>query len=681
MIAVIFLKGVTFSLRNTSDSAFSIDAASGEVTFSGSADSEGQSSYNFEVIATDVAGNSSEPLSVAVPVEEQGFEISSGSKVNADENIGENQPVYITEVLGTEQGDVITYSLPTSADVIGGFEQRFVKNDDGSITLQIYVSDTVSANYQDGIENFDLTLSYDISEISDVDLSVTSEATFSATNEIALVNYAIAALFFPNLYAIDSPLVELTFNLNADLASTSFTVSNGLINADSAYLDPSVSSFYYNNGFTVNETTGEVSLTENPDHETKIDYIFSVMATNTTTNETAVQSVNLQINDLDDSKPVITSGEIEVSVDENSGAQVIYTATADDSGDISDGFTFALTGSDASAFSIDEISGVVTLVVVPDFEAKSEYNFAVIAIDAAGNVSDPKELTLSVNNLDDTAPTVTSADDAGSVDENGSAQVVYSATADDGGDISEGVTFSLANDGDSAFSINAASGEVTFAGGADYEDKSEHSFRVIATDAAGNASDPYAVTLSVTNLDEVAPTINSGPDAISVDENGTAQVVYTATADDSGDFSEGVTFSLANDSDSAFSIDSVSGEVTFAGGADYEGKSEYIFSIIATDAAGNVSEPHAVSMQVTNVDEVGPSITSAFEADSIFENSGAGQMVYTASAVDTDFNNEEIIQYRLDDSSDDVFSINAETGEVTLNADPDYEVKPLIALL
>jgi hypothetical protein len=52
-------------------------------------------------------------------------------------------------------------------------------------------------------------------------------------------------------------------------------------------------------------------------------------------------------------------------------------------------------------------------------------------------------------------------------------------------------------------------------------------------------------------------------------------------------------------------------------------------------------------------------------------------MVYTASAVDTDYNGEEIIQYRLDDSSDDVFSINAETGEVTLNADPDYEAKPI----
>ena len=64
--------------------------------------------------------------------------------------------------------------------------------------------------------------------------------------------------------------------------------------------------------------------------------------------------------------------------------------------------------------------------------------------------------------------------------------------------------------------------------------------------------------------------ITSGSDAGTVDENGAAQVIYTATADDIDDISGGVTFSLSDDSDSAFSIDAASGEVTFAGGADYE---------------------------------------------------------------------------------------------------------------
>ena len=70
------------------------------------------------------------------------------------------------------------------------------------------------------------------------------------------------------------------------------------------------------------------------------------------------------------------------------------------------------------------------------------------------------------------------------------------------------------------------------------------------------------------------------------------QIVYTATADDSADdVADGpIEFSLTDDSDSAFSIDAASGEVTFAGGADYEAQSAYNFAVVATDSAANNSE-------------------------------------------------------------------------------------------
>ena len=676
--------GVTFSLSNDSDSAFSIDAASGEVIYFAGADSETQSEYNFEVIATDAAGISSEPWSVSVSVAEQGFEISSASNINVDENIGENQPVYAVEVLGVEEGDNITYSLPTSLEhTVGSFEQRFVENDDGSITLQLFVSPTVSDNYLDGIENFDFNLSFNPSEITGVNPSISSEATLSLYNDDIDGEISFAAIFFPAAVSVDVPLVEVTFDLNTDLASTSFVVSNSNINAD-VYSEQSVASYYNNRDFTINEATGEVSLIENPDHESRIEYIFTVLATNTTTNEIDIQAVNLEINDIDDYRPTITSGDIVNSIDENSGAQVIYTVTADDSGDISDGFTFALGGPDAEALSVsnnlnDGTFGQVTLNEDPNYEEQAEYSFTVIAIDAAGNESDAKELTLSVNNLDDTAPTFTSSDDAGSIDENGSAQIVYTATADDSGDISGGMTFGLAEGGDSAFSINADSGEVTFAGDADYENKTIYTFDVFATDAAGNAS-TQTVVLSVDNLDEVAPTITSDATVPGIVENtGAGQVVYTATADDSADISEGFGFSLAGDDADSFEIDENTGVVRLVADPDFEAKSEYNFAVVATDFAGNASNMKSLTMNVSNVDEVGPTITSASEADSILENSGAGQLVYTATAEDTDFNNEEIIQYSLANSSDDVFSINEVTGEVILNVDPDYEANALFS--
>ena len=58
------------------------------------------------------------------------------------------------------------------------------------------------------------------------------------------------------------------------------------------------------------------------------------------------------------------------SVDENSGAgQVVYTATATDDADTSDGFSFSL-ADDSLGFSIDADTGVVTTNA--DFSADFE---------------------------------------------------------------------------------------------------------------------------------------------------------------------------------------------------------------------------------------------------------------------------------------------------------------------
>ncbi|MDO6805596.1 cadherin repeat domain-containing protein, partial [Wenyingzhuangia sp. 1_MG-2023] len=100
-----------------------------------------------------------------------------------------------------------------------------------------------------------------------------------------------------------------------------------------------------------------------------------------------------------------------------------------------------------------------------------------------------------------------------------------------------------------------------------------YSFIVTATDGAGNHTD-QTVTLAVNNLDEVAPTITSGAIATAIDENsGVGSVIYTATADDSADISDGVSFSLSGTDASLFSINSATGDVTLLADADYETKS------------------------------------------------------------------------------------------------------------
>jgi len=425
--------------------------------------------------------------------------------------------------------------------------------------------------------------------------------------------------------------------------------------------------------FSINAATGAVTLTGNPDFESKASYSFTVVATDAAGNASS-QAVTLAVNNLDEVAPTITSGTTATAINENSGAgQVIYTATATDTADVSGGVTFLLQPGSDAGLTIDPITGAVTLSGNPDFESKASYSFTVVATDAAGNHSS-QAVTLGINNLDEVAPVITSGTIATAIDENsGAGQIVYTATVTDNADISGGVTFSLKAGSDAGLTINPVTGAVTLTGNPDFESKASYSFTVVATDAAGNHSS-QAVTLGINNLDEVAPTITSGTIATAIDENsGAGQVIYTATATDTADISGGVTFSLKAGSDTGLTIDPVTGAVTLTGNPDFDSKASYSFTVVATDAAGNHSS-QAVTLGINNLDEVAPVITSGTTAAAINENSGAGQVIYTATATD----NADIsggVTFSLLPGSDAGLTIDPVTGAVTLTGNPDFESK------
>ncbi|PSJ47731.1 hypothetical protein C7H85_02600 [Zobellella endophytica] len=267
----------------------------------------------------------------------------------------------------------------------------------------------------------------------------------------------------------------------------------------------------------IDAATGEVTLVNNPDHEAKSSYSFTVVATDAAGNHSE-QAVTLTINDVDESAPTITSGATATTLDENSGSgQVIYTASAtdtadtDDTTDTSAGLTYRLKAvGDHALLAIDAATGEVTLVGDPDHEAKSSYDFTVVATDAAGNHSE-QAVTLTINDLDESAPTITSGATATAIDENsGAGQRIYTASSTDDGDISGGVSYHLKDVDDHALlAIDAATGAVTLTGDPDFETKDSYDFTVVATDAAGNHSE-QAVTLNINDIaDEVPPSVSS----------------------------------------------------------------------------------------------------------------------------------------------------------------------------
>ena len=108
-------------------------------------------------------------------------------------------------------------------------------------------------------------------------------------------------------------------------------------------------------------------------------------------------------------------------------------------------------------------------------------------------------------------------------------------------------------------------------------------------------------------LDISSPRITSATTAAAIDENSKAgQVVYTATAIDE----RTVSWSLQPGGDAAaFNIDADSGAVTLINNPDFEAQSNYTFTVLATDDAGNSSQ-QTVSLAINDLDEIAPTVSS-----------------------------------------------------------------------
>jgi VCBS repeat-containing protein len=428
--------------------------------------------------------------------------------------------------------------------------------------------------------------------------------------------------------------------------------------------------------FTVDDATGTIKLADGValDFENPGDLSLHLQATNTQNSAHGVThdfTVNLQ--NLNDVAPVFSSGATG-SVNENAPTStVIYqVAATDQDGTAFGDVTFSLGGADAGLLDINQVTGEVTLKAAANYEAKASYVFDVIASQGSGPTT-TQPVTVSVQNLDEVAPTITSGATA-AVNENVAAgSLVYTAAATDtdfnAPATASSVTYSLKSGlGDaSAFDVNLSTGAVTIKASPDYETKSSYSFTVVATDAAGNATEK-TVTLAINSLDEVAPTITSGTTATAINENsGTGQVIYTVTSDDTADISAGVTYSLKTGGDAAaFSIDSSTGAVTLTGNPDFETKGSYSFTVVASDGVNTPTEK-TVALAINNVNE--PATALPVTPVSVNENvAGATVATFTTSDPDTDpaFNAYTYKVLADNGTVDTRFTVDAATGAIKL---------------
>ena len=235
-------------------------------------------------------------------------------------------------------GDDITFTVSGSELAITSAGVLTFASEPDYETKTTYTA-TVTAS--DGTNSITQDITVNVTNENDNSPSFTSEATFSAAENQTAIG---------TVTATDADGDAVTFIISGD----EFAITSA----------------------------GVLTFVSAPDYETKATYTTTVTATDGV--NISQQNVTVNVTNLNDNTPVITSSAT-YSAEENQTAIGTVTATDADGDDI----VFTVSGSELTITQ----SGTLTFVTAPDFETKTTYTATVTASDGTNSI----DLLITVN--------------------------------------------------------------------------------------------------------------------------------------------------------------------------------------------------------------------------------------------------------------------------------------------
>ncbi|HMJ92783.1 MAG TPA: cadherin domain-containing protein, partial [Allosphingosinicella sp.] len=647
---------VTYSIVGGADASKFFIAQNGQLFFS--------SARNFEV-PTDVGANNVYDVIVSVsdgfnPADTQAIAVtvtnvneavtitSNGGGVSANVSVAENG-LAVTTVTATD----LDLTAPTYA-IAGGADSALFTIDSTTGTLRFVAAPDFETPADSGGNNV-----YNvIVAASDGSLTDTQAIAVTVTGVNEDVSLAPSAAFS---VGENESAVGTIVAADADGGPISYSIAGG---ADSAL-------------FAIDSATGALSFVSAPNFEAPDDAgrdnIYDVIVAAGDGLFSHTQAVTVTVGNANEGVTITSGGgggSASLSVAENGVAVAAVAAVDADGTPVS----YAITGgADSARFSIDAVTGVLSFLDAPDFEAPGDaggdnvYEVTVSAGD--GSFADSQAIAIAVINADEDIELNPLG--AFSIDENMSAVGTIVASDPDGGP----VLYSIAGGADSAlFAIDAATGRLSFVSAPDFEapgdSDGDNVYELVVAASDGVFAHTQVVTVTVGNANEGVTIASNGGGAsarLSVAENGLA-VATIAAVDADG---TPVSYSISGGADSArFTIDSATGALTFVDSPDHEtpgdSDGDHVYEIIVSASDGSFADTQALSVSVTNLDE-----DIAFDplgAYSIGENMSA---VGTVAASDPD---GAAILYSIAGGADsDRFTIDPATGTLSFVSAPNFE--------
>ena len=373
----------------------------------------------------------------------------------------------------------------------------------------------------------------------------------------------------------------------------------------------------------------ELILTVPADAQVKESYTFTIIAIDLNDNRTSIE-LTIDVNDR--TLPEIDISKILTQIDE--GLSLLGLMSANE----------AVTWSvlQGTEITIDS-DGNVALKVIADYESVKSYTFVITATDQAGNLSSTAPITVNINNLNDSAPTIDSPANFNTAENELVVTTINATDAD--GDI---LVFSASG---TDFVITE-SGLLSFHAPPDFETKQSYSTVITVNDGVFSAS--QQMHINIINLNDVAPIITSS--FFSVNENQTSIGNVMASDADGDD----IIFSVSSNEISI----TQDGYLSFIAPADFETKALYTVIVNASDGV-NISTQD-VTISIIDGNDNAP-IFSSGSAYTVEENTILiGQIIANVG-------NDNPITYSISGTE---IALSSD-GIMSFTEAPDYETKSI----
>ena len=566
--------------------------------FEAEASSAGSNSYSVSVQAEDSLGNVSAVKALTITVTDMDEQFRFTNLQDHTSLVNDKVIGHISVEAKTVTSGTLEYAVVQGSDMV---------EIDNSGNLQF------KAFAQLG-QNFNVTIS--VKSQLNGSLTISSPFNITVTEDDSLIPPTINSgyLLSADVSApIDTNQAITTISASPRGSSTSITYSLEGSDASKFRID----------------TSGKLYFNASYDYYARSDanadnvYEVVVKVTDNNSNSALTQTIRVRLTeDLDGIAPVVTSTTF--SVQENSTGSLSIESTSSGNGVVS---SYSISGGDdAALFNI--VNGKLSFKVAPDFETPASsagsntYEVAVQAHDDLGNVSDPKTLSVSVGDIDETL----SFSGLQSYSQTAGVTVLGTMSATPNVAMSATITYSIGT-GSATFSINESTGVIMFKTAPVFDTSGTNNTYTLTVVAQsqynGSRSESSPITVTVIPS-SYAITFDSEQSSLTMDQSTSVSFPMTA----SSAAGKTLTYSLENVSlAGVFSIHPTTGTLSVNAPAyDFGGSNEYTAEVIASDDSGN-SARRLGTMTVNSVN--GTPIFNTAETQTVNENI---QTVTTLSA-------------------------------------------------